>query len=116
MARHVLPVAGDLFRGWQPERYRDFSCETCHGEEAASRGFAMPSPSLVALYPTGSIGQRALVARNPDAAAFMFRQVLPAMRTMVGGAEYDPATHTGFSCYSCHPRAADDDPLSQPAP
>lgn len=116
MARHVLPVMGELFADYDADRFGDLSCDTCHGEDAAARDFAMPNPSLLALYPTGSMGQYQMVERYPMGVQFMYSQVVPAMRTMLGAAEYDATTHEGFSCYACHPHAPDGDPLSLPPP
>lgn len=116
MARHVVPVMSELFAEYDAERYADLSCDTCHGEGGAERGFAMPNPSLLALYPTGSIGQYQLVERYPNGVQFMFTRVVPAMRTMLGAPEYDAETHTGFSCFACHPHAPEDDPLSAMPP
>lgn len=116
MARHVVPVMSELFAGYDAERFADVSCGTCHGQSAREREFAMPNPDLPPLYPTGSIGQYQSVERFPEGARFMFTQVMPAMQTLLGAEEFDPATGEGFSCYGCHPHAADDDPLSAPAP
>lgn len=116
MARHVVPVMSELFASYDSARFSDLSCETCHGPDAAARDFALPNPAILALYPTGSIGQYQMVERYPEGVRFMFIEVVPAMRTMVGAAEFDAATQTGFSCYACHPHAPDDDPLSQPSP
>ena len=116
MARHVVPVMTELFAGYDAERFPDVSCETCHGSGAAERAFAMPNPDLLALYPTGSIGQYRMVETYPLGVRFMFSEVVPAMRTMVGASEYDAATGEGFSCFACHPHAPEDDPLSAPSP
>lgn len=116
MARHVVPVMSDLFGRYDEARFSDLSCDTCHGENAAERDFRMPNPDLLALYPTGSVGQYQMVEQYPLGVRFMFSEVVPAMRTMLGAAEYDAATGEGFSCYACHPHAADDDPLSAPSP
>jgi hypothetical protein len=115
MVQHVLPSTDELFTSWNAERYADFSCATCHGADASARNFAMPNPSLITLYPTGTIGQQEVLAQYTEASTFMYSHLVPAMQTMLGASEYDPATHTGFSCFSCHPRGAADDPRSQPA-
>ncbi len=116
MVQHVLPTASDLFTSWDAERYGDFSCGTCHGADASARDFAMPNPGLIAVYPTGTVGQLQLVAERTEACTFMYSRLVPAVQTMLGASDYDPATREGFSCFSCHPRAADDDPLNRPAP
>lgn len=115
MAQHVLPAASDLFQSWQRERYADFSCATCHGADAAARSYAMPNPSLITLYPTGTIGQVETLARYTEASTFMYSRLLPAVQTMVGAHAFDPATGEGFTCYACHPSAAADDPRNRPS-
>ena len=115
MVQHVLPATTDLFTSWDSERFADFSCGTCHGADASARNFAMPNPSLITLYATGTRGQEQVLAQYTEACTFMYSRLLPAMGTMLGAQEYDPATHEGFTCFSCHPHGGDDDPLSQPA-
>lgn len=116
MVQHVLPAATDLFASWSAERYADFSCETCHGSDASARSYTMPNPTLITLYPTGTIGQQRVLAEHTEACTFMFSRLVPAMQTMLAAPDFDPATHEGFTCFSCHPQGAPDDPLSQPAP
>ncbi len=116
MVQHVLPASSDLFTSWDGTRYAEFSCATCHGADASARAFAMPNPSLITLYSTGTIGQQEVLAQYTEACTFMYSRLLPAMQTMLGASEYDPATHQGFTCFSCHPHGMDDDPRSQPAP
>ncbi len=113
MSHHVVPAMSELFLAYAPDRYGDFGCATCHGADARERHYAMPSPSLPVLYPTGSIGQHRAVAEHPEAVRFMYNDVTPAMRQLVGAAEFDETTHEGFTCFACHPHAADDDPLSR---
>ena len=116
MARHVVPVMSELFAGYDEERFADLSCATCHGEGAAERGFAMPNPDILPLYPTGTIGQYQAVERYPEGVRFMYSQVVPAMQTLLGAPEFDAATGEGFTCFACHTHAAADDPLNVPAP
>ena len=70
MVQHVLPATTDLFGSWNGERYADFSCTTCHGQDASARNFMMPNPSLITLYPTGTIGQQQVLARYTEACTF----------------------------------------------
>jgi hypothetical protein len=115
MVQHVLPATSELFTSWRSDHYADFGCETCHGADAASREFAMPNPSILTLYPTGTVGQEEVLHEYTDACTFMYSRLLPSVRTLVGAREYDPATHEGFTCFSCHPSAAADDPRNVPA-
>lgn len=115
MASHVLPATTELFQAWQPERFADFSCATCHGADAQARNYAMPNPSIIALYPTGTVGQVETLNQYLEASTFMYSRLLPAVQTMVGARDFDPATGEGFTCYSCHPHAAEDDPRNRPS-
>ena len=104
MADRVLPAMSKLFTEHDAERFPGVGCATCHGEDRRERNFAMPNPSLPTLYPTGSAEQKATVEKHPEMATFMFEQVTPAMRELLGIPEYDEATGSGFSCFYCHPR------------
>ncbi len=115
MVQHVLPAATELFSSWRPEEYADFGCETCHGADAASRDWALPNPGIITLYPTGTVGQQEVLHQYTEASTFMFSRLVPATQTLLGAADYDPATHQGFSCFTCHPSAAADDPRNVPA-
>lgn len=116
MVQHVLPRAGELFTSWDAARYGEsFSCTTCHGQDAQARAFAMPNPALPVLYPTGTVGQEQVLAQYTEACTFMYSRLVPSMQTMLGAETFDPATGRGFTCFSCHPHAAEDDPLSRPA-
>jgi hypothetical protein len=104
MADHVVPAMTERFRSWDAARFANFGCPTCHGSDMAARSFAMPNPSLPALYPTGSQEQRDTVERYPDGVRFMYQVVVPDMGTLLGIPPYDEATGEGMSCYHCHPR------------
>lgn len=105
MSREVLPRMAALFLEYDAARYDGFGCPTCHGEGARERGFAMPSPSLLPLHPSGTEGQYQLVRDHPAGVRFMFNRVMPAMQALLGAPEFDASTGEGFSCFACHPRA-----------
>lgn len=113
MGEKVLPVMTDLFMAYDAHEFADFGCETCHGTNARAREFEMPNPELPALYPTGTPEQHQMVQEHPNMVRFMFNKVLPTMQTLLGIEAYNEATHTGFSCYHCHPHA---EPPSAPSP
>lgn len=116
MGLEVLPRMTDLFIGYDGERYADASCETCHGADADARNYEMPNPTLYRLYPTGSPEQMATVRDHQQMVRFMYNHVVPTMQRMTGGSPFDPASGTGFSCYSCHPRGESADPNFVPPP
>jgi hypothetical protein len=107
MARAVVPRMGALFAEYDAERYADLDCSTCHGPDASARGFEMPNPSLLPLSPSGTEGQRHTVDQYPEGVRFMFNRVVPTMRALLGEPEFDPATGEGFTCFDCHPHAAE---------
>lgn len=107
MGDHVLPAVGAWFEQYDPERFAGFSCDGCHGPDMVARKFAMPNPSIMALHPTGTEEQKQMVRDHPEMVKFMFNKVLPATRTLLGAAPYDAETQQGFSCYACHPSAAE---------
>jgi hypothetical protein len=40
--------------------------------------------------------------KNPKIFEFMMKQVKPQMAQLLGEAEFDPKTQTGFGCLECH--------------
>lgn len=116
MMRTVRPTMAKLFRAHDPAGFAQFSCSTCHGDDAHARRHEMPN-ALPALWPTGSIQQKRTVDRHPKTVKFMFNEVRPAMRDLLGLEDYDPETRTGFGCFNCHPHGdAPDEPAAEPAP
>lgn len=107
MSTEVLPAARRLFQGFDAQRYANVSCATCHGDDGAERQWAMPNPSLYALYPTGTPEQRAMVQQFPEMVRFMHNHLVPEVRGILGAEEYDAQSDTGFACFSCHPRGGE---------
>src|SRR6185295_12130849 len=46
MKATVFPKAKELFVAFDPVRYKEFSCATCHGDGATDGKFKMPNPKL----------------------------------------------------------------------
>jgi len=92
MREVVVPTMRPLFQAFDAERFAAFSCSTCHGPDAASVAFAMPSAELPALS-----RERVAAAAESDAAmlAFMREIVKPKMAELLGEAD-------GLRCSSCH--------------
>jgi hypothetical protein len=102
MALEVMPRIGPMFEAYDPDRFAGFGCEGCHGEDAQARNFEMPNPAIFTLYATGSQEQLDMVNEMRPMVNFMFQEVVPAMRTLLGAAQYDAETSTGFGCFACH--------------
>lgn len=97
MVGKVLPIMNQLFAQQFPTRYaqgREFTCATCHGDEAAAHNWAMPSGALMPLPAQGSAAATALGTSMPESLRFMREVVTPAMGTLVGASNY--------RCSSCH--------------
>ncbi len=105
MAQEVVPIMRELFQEHDESTFANFGCASCHGSDMAARSFAMPSPELMALSPTGSPEQRQMVRDHPQILRLMYSRVVPAMERLLGAESFDADTSVGFSCFACHPRA-----------
>ena len=104
----VLPIEAESFAHWaqssgQGDRFAQFECENCHGDDAEAHHFAMPSRSLLALAAPGS-PQWEQMSHGP-AFAFMHETVVPEVATMLGVQPYSAEHQDGFGCFGCHPHA-----------
>ena len=95
MGAEVLPFMRELFRDHDEARFADFGCASCHGEDMAARGFAMPNPDIMALPPTGTPAQRQMVRDHPEILRLMFSRVVPAMERLLGAETFDADVCTG---------------------
>ncbi len=111
MALEVTPRMAELFEGYDAERFAGFGCEGCHGENAQERDYEMPNPTIFTLYKTGSQEQLEMVNDMRPMVNFMFRDVVPAMRTMLGQERFDAETGEGFGCFACHPNGGEGTPI-----
>jgi len=100
----VLPTMEPLFIGHDGQRFASFGCKTCHGRNAQQRDYAMPSPDLPTLYPSGAKEQIETLESHREISTFMFQSVTPTMRELLRLPPYDSKTGEGFSCFYCHPR------------
>ncbi|RMG94623.1 MAG: hypothetical protein D6705_15660 [Deltaproteobacteria bacterium] len=100
MGIYVLPKMSALFKEHDAERFKDFKCQTCHGDDMESVDFHMPND----LYPLPTANTiEAAKEYDPEMTAFMMEKVVPTMVELLGVEPYDPATGKGFGCFSCHP-------------
>jgi hypothetical protein len=102
MAVAVFPKMRRLFREQDSEKYEDFACQTCHGNEMERVDFKMPN-DLFALEAEGTIER----AREYDEKStdFMLGAVVPEMAKLLDMEAYTLETPTGFGCMGCHPTA-----------
>jgi len=103
MKSTVLPEMKKVFTAFDPKDFANVTCATCHGKDAAEKKFKMPNPDLPKLPgPTDRAGFMALAEKKPEVVKFMGTQVKPKMASLLGLAEWTPASPTGFACYNCH--------------
>src|SRR5207249_1245234 len=71
------------------------------------RKYKMPNPDLPKLPPpTDRAAFMALAEKKPEMTKFMGTQVKPHVAKLLGLAEFNVATKTGFGCYACHTKAS----------
>lgn len=106
MGEVVMPAMKASFQAFDADRFADFSCATCHGEDGGSIGFEMPN----GLFPLSYGGFPYSASDDADTAAwgvFMETDVLPEMAELLGLPEYDRETGEGFGCFGCHAAPVD---------
>lgn len=98
MTQIVEPAMQELFQEFDPVEYAEFSCSTCHGDDAEEVEYELPN----SLEPLPLSGHPFSESSDPEEARygeFMEDVVKPEMAPLVDqslvGAER-------FSCYSCH--------------
>jgi hypothetical protein len=106
MNEAVLPAMSALLRAYDPARYAQVTCATCHGANAQQVHFRMPN-SLPALHRPGTPAAQHAFQENPRIFQFMGTRVVPAMAQLLGEQPFNMQTHQGFGCAACHPHAAD---------
>ncbi|MEZ4335365.1 MAG: hypothetical protein R3B82_01955 [Sandaracinaceae bacterium] len=101
MSEVVVPEMRPLFQEVDAERYAEFGCRTCHGENARDVSFEMPNG--VAPLQHSQIG--AIFQSEEPMAQMMTQRVWPRMAELLGEPQFDPQTGEGFSCFDCHATA-----------
>jgi hypothetical protein len=97
----VLPRMARLFQRHRGAKEADLTCRACHGADAEEVAYKMPH-GLPALDPRHLPDPRSSDAEG-RMAKFMIDEVMPEMADAIGVAPGDPATGSGFGCFTCHP-------------
>jgi hypothetical protein len=111
MALEVMPRVAPLFEAYDGERFAGFGCEGCHGEGAQDRNYEMPNSGIFTLHASGSQEQLHMVNEMRPMVNFMFQDVVPTMRTLLGEEEFDSESGEGFGCFACHPNGGEGTPV-----
>jgi cytochrome c553 len=99
MGLYVLPKMKALFQEHDAKQFKDFKCQTCHGDDMEAVDFKMPN-ALYALPAANTLE----AAKDYDAKItdFMVATVMPSMAELLGAEPLNPQTGQGFSCFNCH--------------
>ena len=102
MRKQVLPAAKKLFGAFDAKKYKNVTCQTCHGAKGVDSGsYKMPNPEIAKL-PTTPDAFKELKAKKPEMVKFMAEEVKPHMAALLGMPEWTPQTPNGYGCYGCH--------------
>jgi hypothetical protein len=112
MVKTVLPRMKAEFVAFDAKRFARMDCATCHGDTVRTGSFTLPNPELPKLSVEGGFAKHKKAA--PEMTEFMMQKVVPDTAALLEVPAYDPATHQGLGCFTCHVREADA-PLPSPA-
>jgi hypothetical protein len=102
----ITPKMKGVFQAFDPVKFKEFNCATCHGKDAKERKFQMPGNDVRHLPGTPAAFQ-AMMAKEPTWpkwVEFMKEKVMPPMGEMLGEKLFDPKNPAagGFGCMACH--------------
>lgn len=99
MKQKVMPAMEPIFKNHDATKYADFTCKTCHGEQAAQGHFDMPNPDLPKL------DFKDMSKFKKEDLEWMGKEVKPTMAKLLSLPEYTPENPKGFGCTGCHTAA-----------
>jgi hypothetical protein len=96
MKYRVMPAMRTLFRSYDPEKFAQIDCKTCHGPAVDRDEYHMPNDELPKL-------NFANLAKYKQADLdFMKNQVKPKMAKLLKLPEHTEQNPEGFGCLNCH--------------
>ena len=99
----VVPTMKVMFQEFEPKKFAEFNCKTCHGKGAEDGDFEMPNPDLPRLPKPEVFMAFAEDPKHAPWVKFIAEKVTPEMAKLLKMKQFDPATNTGdFSCHACH--------------
>ncbi len=101
MQQTITPEMKQLFQEFDAERYADFGCATCHGDDLREVDFQMPN----GLAPLRYEDIPGMFESEQPMAVFMTQTVWPRMTELLGAEPYSSENPEGFSCFTCHATA-----------
>ncbi len=98
MQNTVMPEMRRMFQEFDGQRFANFSCRTCHGENPQAVNWHMPN----GIAPLDPSTIPAMFASQDRMHVFMTQRLWPRMTALLGKQPYNPETHQGFGCMGCH--------------
>ncbi|MEP7234655.1 MAG: hypothetical protein ABI778_05100 [Ignavibacteriota bacterium] len=99
MKQVVMPSMKAEFAAFNPEKFSNMKCTTCHGDGAKDDSYKMPNPQLWK-FPRSKEGW---AKADTSFLRFMKATVKPKMASLLGIPQFDMKTKTGsFGCGNCH--------------
>jgi hypothetical protein len=106
MKAAVMPKMKPVFQGFDADKFKDFTCATCHGKDGADRKFKMPSNDIHPLPNTAAAFEAKMKTEPtwPKWTKFMSGDVEPAMGKLLDLPVFDPKkpVEGAFGCAACH--------------
>ncbi|MGE0549572.1 MAG: hypothetical protein AB7O24_13185 [Kofleriaceae bacterium] len=96
MDEKVVPAMAEIFKAYDPQKYAQFGCKTCHGPGAEKGEFHMPNPDLPKLNFSD------MSKFKPEALEWMNTKVKPTMASLLKQPEMTKDNPEGFGCLECH--------------
>ena len=98
MKNKVMPAMKTAFSTYDPKKYANVTCKTCHGKDPQKNKFKMPNPELPAL----DFDEIKAGKKDPKMVEFMAKKVKPEMAKLLQQPEMTETVHEGFGCLDCH--------------
>jgi hypothetical protein len=97
----VLPAMKTMFKEYDENEFKQFKCQTCHGDDMNEKKFAMPSDSIYPLNKADPV--KGAMAYDEKMTKFMVEKVVPDMAKLVDEEPDPTGKGSGFGCMECHP-------------
>ncbi|MDP4229132.1 MAG: hypothetical protein Q8916_01855 [Bacteroidota bacterium] len=98
MKQVVFPTMKPLFAAFDPKKFGNMKCITCHGNGALDDSYKMPNPQIWKLPRTKEGWAKA----DTNYMNFMRTTVKVKMADLLGLHPYDKDHKDGFGCGNCH--------------
>jgi hypothetical protein len=102
----VMPKMKPIYQAFDGEKFKKFTCETCHGADGPDRKYKMPSNGIHPLPGTPEAFGAKMKAEPtwPKWTKFMGEEVEPAMAKLLDRPVFDPKkpVEGALGCVACH--------------